>query len=66
MTLTTRLALSMIALVAITLTAVGWLSYRSLDELRAFYPDVWASQTSKLLIDTLFPKVPSNVLEPLS
>ncbi len=42
------------------------LSYRSLDELRAFYPDVWASQTSKLLIDTLFPKVPSNVLEPLS
>ena len=30
------------------------------------YPDVWASQTSKLLIDTLFPKVPSNVLEPLS
>ena len=32
MTLTTRLALSMIALVAMTLTAVGWLSYRSLEQ----------------------------------
>ena len=32
MTLTTRLALSMIALVAITLTAVGWLGYRSLEQ----------------------------------
>lgn len=40
------------------------LSYRSLDELRAFHPDVWADDKSKLLIDTLFPKLPSRVFEP--
>jgi PAS domain S-box-containing protein len=32
MTLTTRLAIAMIALVAIAVTAVGWLSYRNLEE----------------------------------
>ncbi|MBR0794196.1 PAS domain S-box protein [Bradyrhizobium jicamae] len=32
MTLTTRLALAMIALVAIVVSAVGWLSYRSLEQ----------------------------------
>jgi hypothetical protein len=41
------------------------LSYRSLDELRAFYPDVWAHDKAKLLIDILFPKLPSTVFEPL-
>ena len=35
--------------------------YRSLAELRAFFPDVWASQPAALLIDTLFPKQPSAV-----
>lgn len=34
-------------------------------QLYAFYPDVWADAKTKLLIDTLFPKLPSNVLEPL-
>jgi PAS domain S-box-containing protein len=32
MTLTTRLAAAMIALVAVAVTAVGWLSYRSLEQ----------------------------------
>ena len=32
MTLTTRLAIAMIALVAIAVTAVGWLSYRNLEQ----------------------------------
>src|SRR4051794_32089929 len=32
MTLTTRLAIAMIALVAIAVTAVGWLSYLSLEQ----------------------------------
>src|SRR6202035_5650086 len=32
MTLTTRLALAMIALVAIAVAAVGWLSYRNLEQ----------------------------------
>src|SRR4029077_10601959 len=32
MTLTTRLAIAMIALVAIAVSAVGWLSYRSLEQ----------------------------------
>ncbi|MDI1266984.1 MAG: PAS domain S-box protein [bacterium] len=32
MTLTTRLAIAMIALVAIAVSAVGWLSYRSLED----------------------------------
>jgi PAS domain S-box-containing protein len=33
MTLTTKLAFAMIALVAIAVTAVGWLSYRSLEQM---------------------------------
>lgn len=41
------------------------LSYRSLDELRAFYPDVLANDEAKLLLDILFPKQRSVVLEPL-
>ena len=32
MTLTTRLAIAMIALVAIAVSAVGWLSYRNLEQ----------------------------------
>ena len=32
MTLTTRLAIAMVALVAIAVTAVGWLSYRNLEQ----------------------------------
>src|SRR3984893_14691766 len=32
MTLTTRLAIAMIALVAVAVSAVGWLSYRSLEQ----------------------------------
>ena len=35
--------------------------YRSLAELNEFFPDVWASDTAKLLIDILFPKQPSTV-----
>jgi PAS domain S-box-containing protein len=38
MTLTARLAIAMIALVAIAVSAVGWLSYRSLEQ--AFLPRV--------------------------
>jgi hypothetical protein len=33
--------------------------YRSLDELRATFPDVWANRGARLLINTLFPKTPS-------
>ena len=33
MTLTTRLAVAMIALVAIAVSAVGWLSYRSVEQM---------------------------------
>jgi hypothetical protein len=39
--------------------------YRSLAELRATFPDVWAEQEAALLLDILFPKQPSTVL-PLS
>lgn len=35
--------------------------YRSLAELRAVFPDVWASEEAILLINTLFPKQPSTV-----
>lgn len=35
--------------------------YRSLAELRAFLPDVWASEEAALLLDVLFPKQPSTV-----
>lgn len=41
------------------------LSYRSLAELMAFYPDVWAYDKNKLLVNTLFPKLRSTVFEPL-
>lgn len=40
------------------------LSHRSLEELRAFYPDVWADDKAKLLLEILFPKLPSRVFEP--
>jgi len=39
------------------------LGYRSLDELKAIYPDVWANQEAYLLLNTLFPALPSNVIE---
>ena len=35
--------------------------YRSLAELRASFPDVWTNAQTTLLINTLFPKQPSNV-----
>jgi len=37
----------------------GW---RSLRELRAWYPDVWATTETALLLDILFPKQPSWLL----
>ena len=37
-------------------------SYRSLDELRGFYPDVWAEGEATLLLDALFPKRPSCLI----
>jgi hypothetical protein len=40
------------------------LSYRSVDELRAGFPDVWVKDEHRLLITTLFPKRYSLV-EPL-
>lgn len=41
------------------------LSYRSLEELIAFHPDVWAQERAKLLLNILFPKLHSVVFEPL-
>jgi hypothetical protein len=35
--------------------------YRSLTELRAIFPDVWASEEAALLLDILLPKQPSTV-----
>lgn len=35
--------------------------YRSLDELRQIFPDVWVKSEAELLISTLFPKQPSTV-----
>ena len=35
--------------------------YRSLAELRAIFPDVYAEPEAALLIDILFPKQPSSV-----
>ncbi len=35
--------------------------YRSLTELRAIYPDVWANTEAALLINTVFPALPSAV-----
>ena len=40
------------------------LSYRSLAELRYAFPDVWANDETTLLLNILFPKLPSSV-EPL-
>jgi hypothetical protein len=37
------------------------LGYRSLAELRAIYPDVLANDETALLLDILFPKLPSDV-----
>ena len=31
--------------------------YRSMEELKGFYPDVWASDKAMLLLNTLFPKI---------
>jgi hypothetical protein len=36
--------------------------YRSLEELEHMYPDVWASDVATLVLQTLFPKRPSNVI----
>ena len=41
------------------------LGYRSIDELTAMFPDVWARSDRLLLLDTLFPKLPSRV-DPLA
>jgi hypothetical protein len=37
------------------------LGYRTVEELHAAYPDVSVAPTWRLLIDTLFPKVPSFI-----
>ena len=37
-------------------------SYRSLDELRLMFPDVWTREGADIIVNTLFPKKPSNVL----
>ncbi len=36
--------------------------YRSLDELRLMFPDVWANEGADIIVNTLFPKKPSTVL----
>jgi hypothetical protein len=36
--------------------------YRSLDELRYMFPDVWARDDTNIVVNTLFPKKPSTVL----
>jgi hypothetical protein len=36
--------------------------YRSLDELRTMFPDVWTGAGGDIIVNTLFPKKPSNVL----
>jgi len=36
--------------------------YRSLDELRGIYPDVWAEGEAGPLLDALFPKRPSSLI----
>lgn len=51
MTLTTRLAIAMITLVAIAVSAVGWLSYRNLE--RALLPRILdRTETHSLLVAT--------------
>jgi hypothetical protein len=37
------------------------LGYRAVEELQAAYPDVGVAPTSRLLVDTLFPKVHSFI-----
>jgi hypothetical protein len=37
------------------------LSYRSLVDLKSSYPDVWSNNESTLLLNTLFPVLPSQV-----
>lgn len=37
------------------------LSYRSLADLKVNYPDVWSNKESTLLLNTLFPTLPSTV-----
>ena len=37
------------------------LGYRSINDLTATYPDVWVRPDLRLLVDTLFPKIPSRV-----
>lgn len=37
--------------------------YRTLDELCYAFPDVWAHDEARLLLDVLFPKLPSYVVE---
>src|SRR5256885_515768 len=58
MTLTTRLAIAMIALVAVAVSAVGWLSYRSLEQ--ALLPRVL--DTIKLAADGIYVS-PIHLLE---
>ncbi len=38
------------------------LGHRSLTELRTIYPDVWAKNEARLLLETLFPKTPSTLM----
>ncbi len=37
--------------------------YRSLDELRYAFPDVWASSEAEQLLNVLFPTRPSWVMQ---
>ena len=37
------------------------LGHRSIQELVDFYPDVWLRSDRRLLVDTLFPRIPSTV-----
>jgi len=36
--------------------------YRSLDELRYMYPDVWSTSEAEAVLNTLFPRKPSTVI----
>ncbi len=37
--------------------------YRSLDDLRYAFPDVWASSEAEVLLNVLFPARPSWVMQ---
>jgi hypothetical protein len=39
------------------------LGYRSIDELTATFPDVWTRADRRAMVDTMFPKLPSQVLQ---